>query len=83
MVARMDRESGEGISGHLGGRSVDAYLEGADSLTWPVKRMARGSSAMSSASLPQSSPDCEACHLTPSLAHRPSLHHPPDTLESQ
>lgn len=42
MVTRTDRESGEGISGYLGGRPVDAYLEGADSLTWPVERVARG-----------------------------------------
>lgn len=42
MVTRTDQESGEGISGHLGGRPVDACLEGADSLTWPVERAARG-----------------------------------------
>ena len=41
-VTRADRESGEGISGHLDGRPVDACLEGADSLTWPVERAARG-----------------------------------------
>lgn len=42
MVTRTGRESGEGISGYLGGRPVDACLEGADSLTWPVERAARG-----------------------------------------
>ena len=42
MVTRTDRESGEGISGYLGGRPVDACLEGADLLTWLVKRAARG-----------------------------------------
>lgn len=42
IATRADRESGEGISGHLDGRPVDAYLEGADSLTWPVERVARG-----------------------------------------
>ena len=42
MVTRTDQESGEGISGHLGGRPVDACLEGADSLTWLVERVARG-----------------------------------------
>ena len=42
IATRADRESGEGISGHLGGRPVDACLEGADSLTWPVERAARG-----------------------------------------
>ena len=42
IATRADRESGEGISGHLGGRPVDACLEGADSLTWPVERVARG-----------------------------------------
>lgn len=42
MVTRTDRERGEGISGHLGGRPVDACLEGAGSLTWPVERAARG-----------------------------------------
>ena len=42
MVTRTDRESGEGISGYLGGRPLDACLVGADSLTWPVERAARG-----------------------------------------
>lgn len=42
IATRADRESGEGISGHLDGRPVDACLEGADSLTWLVKRVARG-----------------------------------------
>ncbi len=42
MVTRADRESGEGISGYLGGRPLDACLVGADSLTWPVERAARG-----------------------------------------
>ena len=42
IATRADRESGEGISGHLDGRPVDACLEGADSLTWPVERVARG-----------------------------------------
>ena len=32
----------EGIPGYLGGRPADAYLEGANSLTRPVKRAARG-----------------------------------------
>lgn len=94
IATRADRESGEGISGHLDGRPVDACLEGADSLTWLVERVARGglynverlateTPVYSRRNAPQSSPDCEACRLTPSLAHRPSLHHPPDTLESQ
>lgn len=42
IATRADRESGEGISGHLDGRPVDACLEGADSLTWLVERVARG-----------------------------------------
>ena len=42
MVTRTDRESGEGISGYLGDRPLDACLVGADSLTWPVERAARG-----------------------------------------
>ena len=42
IATRADRESGEGISGYLGGRPVDACLEGAGSLTWPVERAARG-----------------------------------------
>ena len=41
-VARTVRERREGTPGYLGGRPVDAYLEGADSLTWPVERVARG-----------------------------------------
>ncbi len=41
-VTRTGRESGEGISGYLGGRPLDACLVGADSLTWPVERAARG-----------------------------------------
>ena len=36
MVTRTDRESGEGISGYLGGRPLDACLVGAD------ERAARG-----------------------------------------
>mgnify|MGYP000955169474 CR=1 FL=1 len=51
IATRADRESGEGISGHLDGRPVDACLEGADSLTWLVERVARGGSTMSSALL--------------------------------
>ena len=42
IATRTDRESGEGISGYLDGRPVDACLEGADSLTWLVERVARG-----------------------------------------
>lgn len=93
IATRADRESGEGISGHLDGRPVDACLEGADSLTWLVERAARGLRSVerlatetpvySRRNAPQSSPDCEACRLTPSLAHRSSLHHPPDIPESQ
>ena len=41
-VARAVRERREGVPGYLGGRPADAYLEGANSLTWPVKRAARG-----------------------------------------
>ena len=41
-VTRAVRERREGIPGHLGGRPADAYLEGANSLTRPVKRAARG-----------------------------------------
>ena len=41
-VARTVRERREGIPGYLGGRPADAYLEGANSLTRPVKRAARG-----------------------------------------
>ena len=41
-VARAVRERREGIPGYLGSRPADAYLEGANSLTRPVKRAARG-----------------------------------------
>ena len=41
-VARTVRERREGIPGYLDGRLADAYLEGANSLTRPVKRAARG-----------------------------------------
>ena len=41
-VARTVRERREGTPGYLGGRPADAYLEGANSLTRPVKRAARG-----------------------------------------
>ena len=41
-VARAVRERREGIPDYLGGRPADAYLEGASSLTRPVKRAARG-----------------------------------------
>ena len=42
IATRTDRESGEGISGHLDGRPANAYLEGANSLTRSIKRAARG-----------------------------------------
>ena len=41
-VARTVRERREGVPGYLDGRPADAYLEGANSLTRPVKRAARG-----------------------------------------
>ena len=41
-VARTVRERREGIPGYLDGRPANAYLEGANSLTRPVKRAARG-----------------------------------------
>ena len=41
-VARTIRENREGIPGYLDGRPANAYLEGANSLTRPVKRAARG-----------------------------------------
>ena len=41
-VARTVRERREGIPGYLDGRPADAYLEGANSLTRPVKRVVRG-----------------------------------------
>ena len=41
-VARTVRENREGIPGYLDGRPANAYLEGANSLTRPVKRAARG-----------------------------------------
>ena len=41
-VAKTVRENREGIPGHLDGRPANAYLEGANSLTRPVKRAARG-----------------------------------------
>ena len=41
-VARTVRENRERIPGYLGGRPADAYPEGANSLTRPVKRAARG-----------------------------------------
>ena len=40
-VARAVRERREGIPGYLDGRLADTYLEGANSLTRPVKRAAR------------------------------------------
>ena len=42
-VAGTVRERREGIPGYLDGRPADAYLEGANSLTRPIKRAARGS----------------------------------------
>ena len=42
-VAKTVRERREGIPGHLDGRPADAHLEGANSLTRPVERAARGS----------------------------------------
>ena len=41
-VAKTIRENREGIPGYLDGRPANAYLEGANSLTRPVKRAARG-----------------------------------------
>ena len=41
-VAGTVRENREGIPGYLDGRPANAYLEGANSLTRPVKRAARG-----------------------------------------
>ena len=41
-VAKTVRENREGIPGYLDGRPANAYLEGANSLTRPVKRAARG-----------------------------------------
>ena len=41
-VARTVRERREGILGYFGSRPADAHLEGANSLTRPVKRAARG-----------------------------------------
>ena len=41
-VARTVRERREGIPGHLDGRPADAYLEGANLLTRPIKKAARG-----------------------------------------
>ena len=41
-VARTVRERREGIPGYLDGRLTNAYLEGANSLTRPVKRVVRG-----------------------------------------
>ena len=41
-VARTVRENREGILGYFGSRLTNAYLEGANSLTRPVKRAARG-----------------------------------------
>ena len=41
-VARAVRERREGIPGYLGGRPANAYPEGANSLTRPVEKAARG-----------------------------------------
>ena len=41
-VARTVRENREGILSYFGSRLTNAYLEGANSLTRPVKRAARG-----------------------------------------
>ena len=41
-VARTVRENREGILSYFGSRPANAYLEGANSLTRPVKRAARG-----------------------------------------
>ena len=41
-VARTVRENREGIPGYFGSRLTNAYLEGANPLTRPVKRAARG-----------------------------------------
>ena len=41
-IARTVREKREGIPSHFGSRPANAYLEGANSLTRPVKRAARG-----------------------------------------
>ena len=41
-VAKTVRENREGIPGYFGSRPANAYLEGANSLTRPIKRAARG-----------------------------------------
>ena len=41
-VAKTVRENKEGILSYFGSRLTNAYLEGANSLTRPVKRAARG-----------------------------------------
>ena len=41
-VAKTVQERREGIPGYFGSRLTNAYLEGANSLTRPVKRAARG-----------------------------------------